>query len=242
MLPLALLQLIDSRAPTGAHSHSGGMEAAVAAGLVEGAADLEAFCAGRARTAGRVAASFAAASAHAWRGDWPPARWAALDREFSARAPSPAVRASSRAMGSGLRRMVIAMAPVQATRLRAAWALCGPPCPHHPLVLGAAAAVCGAEPGDAARAAILAAVAGPASAALRLLGLDPYRVQAITAELAPTMERIADAAADEAAGAVAAVERDDDVTWLARLPADSAPALDILADVHLTQEVRLFAS
>jgi hypothetical protein len=37
-------------------------------------------------------------------------------------------------------------------------------------------------------------------------------------------------------------EEADDGIDHAGLPADSAPALDLLADVHATQEVRLFAS
>ena len=53
-----LLLLLDSRSPAGAHSHSGGLEAAVGAGLVRDLADVDAFCAGRLRTAGVVAAGF----------------------------------------------------------------------------------------------------------------------------------------------------------------------------------------
>src|ERR1035438_2671922 len=57
-----LLLLVDSRAPAGAHHHSGGMEAAVGTGLVTGLASLEDFCRARLRTSARVAAAFAAAS------------------------------------------------------------------------------------------------------------------------------------------------------------------------------------
>jgi urease accessory protein len=56
---------------------------------------------------------------------------------------------------------------------------------------------------------------------VRLLGLDPFATQAMLARLAATI----DAAAVPTA-----------------LPADGAPALDLLADYHLTTEVRLFAS
>ena len=58
-----LLLLLDSRAPAGAHHHSGGMEAAVQAGLVTGLAGLDDFCRARLRTSARVGAAFAAASA-----------------------------------------------------------------------------------------------------------------------------------------------------------------------------------
>ena len=61
-----LLLLLDSRAPAGAHHHSG-MEAAVGTGLVSanpvrGLADLEDFCRARLLTSARVSAAFAAAA------------------------------------------------------------------------------------------------------------------------------------------------------------------------------------
>ena len=46
----------------------------------------------------------------------------------------------------------------------------------------------------------------------------------------------------EADAVVAAVEVAGDGAALADLPADGVPGLDVLADVHLLQEVRLFAS
>ena len=57
-----LLLLLDSRAPAGAHHHSGGMEAAIGTGLVTGLAGLEDFCQARLRTSARVTAAFAAAA------------------------------------------------------------------------------------------------------------------------------------------------------------------------------------
>ncbi len=112
-----LLLLLDSRAPAGAHHHSGGMEAAVATGLVSadpvrGLAGLEDFCRTRLRTSARVAAAFAAAAARLQPTD--PERagspapaperalaWAELDAEFEARTPSEATRAASRQLGGG---------------------------------------------------------------------------------------------------------------------------------------------
>ena len=110
------------------------------------------------------------------------------------------------------------------------WTLGAGPAPHHPLVLGAGVALAGGTPDLAARAAALAACAGPASAAVRLLGLDPFAVQAMLARLAPGVDECAADAAAAAAGPASL------------LPADAAPALDLLADYHLTAEVRLFAS
>ena len=249
-----LLLLLDTRAPAGAHHHSGGMEAAVGTGLVAGLSDLEDFCQTRLRTSARVTAAFAAAACHLQanfpertplpapadalvpRADadpctsplpWPPPDpWAELDAELDARTPSPAMRAASRQLGGGLVRLLRSLQPDAALP----WARGGRPAPHHPLVLGAGIALAGGSPELAARAAALSACAGPASAAVRLLGLDPFAVQAMLARLAPDVDECARRAAKDAGEPPAS------------LPSDSAPALDLLADFHLTSEVRLFAS
>jgi urease accessory protein len=226
-----LLLLLDSRAPAGAHHHSGGMEAAVRAGLVTGLADLEDFCRTRLLTSARVSAAFAAASCHlAERAVVPaaPDQWALLDAEFEARTPSEAMRTASRGLGRGLVRLIRSVLP-QAD-LVTPFSRCAGPAPHHPLVLGTGVALAGGTPELAARAAALAACAGPASAAVRLLGLDPFAVQGMLARLAPGIDKCAARAALCADAAPAA------------LAADAAPALDLLADFHLTAEVRLFAS
>jgi len=241
-----LLLLLDSRAPAGAHHHSGGMEVAVSTGLVAGIPDVEQFCHARLRTSGRVAAAFAAAACLLQRGpaagrhparppDRQPAdgpglarQWALLDAELDARTPSEATRAASRQLGGGLRRLLRSLLPD--ADLVTPWARCGPPAPHHPLVLGAGVALAGGTPELAARAAALAACASPASAAVRLLGLDPLAVQAMLARLAPDIDDCAGLAARSAASPARS------------LPCQGAPALDLLADFHLTAEVRLFAS
>jgi urease accessory protein len=231
-----LLLLLDSRAPAGAHNHSGGMEAAIGTGLVTGLADVEDFCRARLATSARVSASFAAAACHLAAGSAERAavsasqqmQWADLDGELEARTPSPAMRAASRQLGRGLWRLLRSVLPE--ADLAAWWRQCAAPGPHHPLVLGAGVALAGGGPELAAQAAALAACAGPASAAARLLGLDPFAVQALLAQLAPEIDDLATQVAQLAAGPPSG------------LPADGAPALDLLADFHLTAEVRLFAS
>ncbi len=231
-----LLLLLDSRAPAGAHHHSGGMEAAVGTGLVTGLADLEDFCRAKLLTSARVAAAFAAASARLQSlcpertSVLPPVtqQWALLDAEFEARTPAEAMRAASRQLGGGLLRLLRSLLP--AADLVTPWAQCGRPAPHHPRVLGAGLSQAGGTPELAGRAAALAACASPASAAVRLLGLDPFAVQAMLARLAPGIDDCARRAAVCAGDPPSA------------LPADGAPALDLLADFHLTAEVRLFAS
>ena len=254
---MALL-LADSRFPGGGHVHSGGLEEAAARGLVRREEDLPAFLRNRLRTAGALAAVFAAASAYqAARGN---ADWAAMDAELDARTPSAAQRAASRAQGKATARAAKMMVEAPAPTPSAGTAQCpdGPlrdvqrpdgvlqgtsfsgrgsvtallavtPRPHHPILLGALVG----SPADAALAAAYLAISGPASASVRLLGLDPLRVNAIVAALGAEVAAIA-----EQAAASAHLDPAD-------LPAPGSPGLDLLAeehDRHHREEVRLFAS
>ncbi|MGI6873218.1 urease accessory protein UreF [Amycolatopsis sp. 3B14] len=214
--------LADSRFPGGGHVHSGGLEEAVARGLIREVRDLPGFLHGRLWTAGYLAAAFAAASVVC-------RQWTRLDEELDARTPSPAQRAASRAQGRGTARAgrIAWPSPVIDELLTAT------PRPHHPIITGALTAVSGGTPRDAALAVAYLAVSGPASAAVRLLGFDPFAVNAVVAALAPDLDAVADKAADCAG------------TDPARLPSPGSPALDLLAEAHLRhhqEEVRLFAS
>jgi urease accessory protein len=209
-----LLVLADGRLPSGGHAHSGGLEAAIASGRVRDVAQVGEFLRGRLATSGLVAAAFAA-SACARTG-----RWLDLDGGLDARTPSPALRKASRAQGRALMRAGRAMWAVPDIGRE----------PHHPVALGVLADAAGLGPLEAAVAAAHGTVTGPASAAVRLLGLDPYAVHAVIAGLAPDIDRVA---ADAAARVHDPV---DD------LPAAGAPLLDIGAELHATWEVRLFAS
>ncbi|WP_067479712.1 urease accessory protein UreF [Actinomadura hibisca] len=224
----ALLLLADSRLPAGGHAHSGGLEPAVSAGAVRDVAGLAAFLRGRLATSGLVAASLAAAAcAHAARdeadGGADGAGWVVLDAEADARTPSPAQRAASRAQGRSLLRAARSTWPHPALA-----ALPGDA--HHPVVLGAATAAARGTPRDAASITAYGAVTGPASAAVRLLGLDPLSVHRALADLA----RAVDAVADEAAAHATGPWRD--------LPAASAPVLDLYAELHIRADLRLFES
>ena len=98
-----------------------------------------------------------------------------------------------------------------------------PTAPHHAVVLGVAAAVGGLAPADAASAAAYLSISGPATAAQRLLAMDPLTVAPVTARLAPEVDDVAARSADG-------------------LPADADPLLDLLAEVHLARKDRFFAS
>ena len=79
--------------------------------------------------------------------------------------------------------------------------------PHHAVVLGAAAAAAGCAPLEAARVAAYQAVAGPASAAVRLLALDPMRVTGLLARLAGDIGQVAADAARYTSGPWATCRR-----------------------------------
>ena len=209
----ALLTLADSRLPAGGHTHSGGIEQAIAAGHVHDAASLTGFLRRRVATAGEVAAGLAAAACGA---DAP--TLGRLDAEADARTPSPALRLASRQQGRGLVRVG-----------RRAWpsphwdAL--PDRPHHPIALGVAARLAGLCAHDSASAAAYLSVSGPATAAQRLLALDPLAVAAVTARLAPDIDAVATRACTE-----------DGIS------AATDPLLDLLAEVHAARKDRFFAT
>ena len=184
--------------------------------------------------------------------------WGGIDAEADARTPSPAQRGASRRQGRALLRAArvawpedrglaelaaVGAATARVSRSGASGSgasgsgASGSGAnaeyrggPHQAVVLGAAAAAAGCDAGDAARIAAYQSVAGPASAAVRLLALDPMRATAVLARLAGAIDRIAEGAAAAAHGP------------LDELPCPSAPALDLLAEAHIGAEVRLFES
>jgi urease accessory protein len=220
----ALLLLSDGRFPAGGHAHSGGAEAAVADGRIRDAAGLADFCRGRLHTTGLVAAALAAA---ATAGLDP----LALDAAADARTPSAALRSVSRRLGRQLMRAARATWPsadldaLAAARPRGA---------HQPVVLGLTAGAAGLPPSAAAHAAAYESVSGTATAAVRLLSLDPFHAAAVLARLAPQI----DATARSAAGAAHRAR----THGVSALPAASAPLLEISAEDHAAWPVRLFAS
>lgn len=224
MSPTALLVLGDGRFPSGGHAHSGGVEAAVAAGRVRDADTLERFCRGRLHTSGLVAAALAAAAA----GGCDPLL---LEVAADARTPSLALRRTARKLGRQLLRAA-----------RVAWpnprleelAAVRPGGLHQPIVLGVAACAAGLGPLEAAQAAAYDSVTSPVTAAVRLLGLDPLHATGVLARLTTDIDQIAEDADRQAARVPA--------DGVQALPAASAPLLDITAEQHAAWSVRLFAS
>ncbi|KNB53896.1 urease accessory protein UreF [Streptomyces caatingaensis] len=219
-----LLVLADGRFPAGGHAHSGGAEAAVAAGRIRDVPSLEAFCRGRLHTAGLTSAGLAAAAAA---GLDP----LLLDEAADARTPSAALRAAARRLGRQMTRAARAAWPSAALDSLAA---ARPRGAHQPVVLGVAARAAGLRPTDAAYAVAYESVSGPVTAVVRLLGLDPFEATGVLARLAPDVDAVALAAADAAVRAL--------VEGVEALPAASGPLSDVMAEGHAGWPVRLFAS
>jgi len=223
-LMLALL-LADSRLPVGGYAHSGGIEQAVDEGHVRDIASLEDFLNGRLHSAGTIEAHVAsrscaltAARNSALSGDID-----LLDAELDARLPSPTARAVSRNQGAAF--LPVAMRVLDSSDL--AWIVATTrPDPHLAVAIGFAASAAGLSPSDAASIACYHAISGAASAALRLLGLDPVEVATCVARMTSNAREIA-IAAGSASGP---------------LPSTASPLLDFLLERHNQRTERLFAS
>ncbi|WP_067894554.1 urease accessory protein UreF [Nocardia vaccinii] len=205
-----LLTLADSRLPVGGHVHSGGVEEAVASGLVRDVATLELYLRRRIRTSGLVAAALAAAVCA---GEWDPRR---AEEEADARTPAPAARAASRAQGRGMLRLAKQVWPQQD------WHELGAR-PHLSTVFGVVGIAAAASPLEIAGVVAYTTMTGAATAAQRLLALDPAAVAASTIRLAELCDRTA---AEAARGPAAA----------------SDPLQDVLAQRHPDRPMPLFAS
>lgn len=205
-----LLTLSDSRLPTGGHVHSGGVEEAVTEGLVRDLVTLRAFLCRRIRTTGLVTASVAAA-VHSGS-----LTITVADHEIDARTPSPAARQASRSQGRGLLRLARRVWPA------GDWEALGTT-PHLAVVAGVVGEAGGLEPEHTALTVVYTTMTGSATAAQRLLALDPGDVAALTFELAALCEATSAAACKELA----------DI---------SDPLLDVLAQRHSQRERPLFAS
>jgi urease accessory protein len=246
-----LLTLADGRFPAGGHAHSGGLEEAVASGRVRNGHDLHMFLAGRLETVGRVEAAFTALSCSVAPS---PEGLAFLDVELAARSPSPAMRAASRAQGRRLLRAARAVWP--GASLEFAFGPASPTGPMFPIALGAVGQGVGLGTLEVALIAAQSSVNGPAWAATKLLGVDPFAVVRCLSCLASAIEEVATVAGTcgyPRASWTEAPSRPPEVPNLSevpaslseavgRLPALAAPLLEIGAENHARWEVRLFAS
>jgi urease accessory protein len=203
---------------------------------------MEQFLLGRLHTVGFVAGAFAAAACAVSRacmlkhrgGDTEHAttvdlltQLSPLDAEYNARTPSPVLRTVSRRLGRQVVRAGRQIWPHPALEQLASVPSRGL---HQPIAFGAVAASAGQLPKSAAVATAQESIAGPATASVRLLGLDPFEVNAALARLSEEVSRVA--------------ERADSYSHTppGELPSHAGYLLDISAEIHATWEVRLFAS
>lgn len=204
-----LLTLADSRLPTGGHVHSGGVEEAVTSGLVGDLTTLRAYLQRRVRTQALVTASIAAAVHRGM-------DVVVAERETDARTPSPAARAASRAQGRGLLRLARRVWPGDL------WPALGTR-PHLAVASGVVGMASGMTPEQTCATVVYTTMTSSATAAQRLLALDPGDVAALTFELS----QWCDVTAAEAAKGIADL---------------SDPLFDVLAQRHAERERPLFAS
>jgi urease accessory protein len=210
------LMLADSRTPTGGYAHSGGLEAAVNAGL--GIQEIASFVRGRLRTVAFVDAAITAASTKVTTVE----DLLALDLEWAARTPAPPLRTAGRQLGLALLRVARAWWPADELiadyeRRSDLFA--------RPVVLGVVAGVAGIDALRASQLSMYEDAAAVFASAVKLLPVDTAVVSSMLAAMAGELEELAIRAA--ASGLDAST---------------STPLLEIRALTHANQQRRLFAS
>lgn len=212
------LLLADARLPTGAHTQSGGLEPAFAAGMA--LAEVPAYLSVRLRTVTEVEAAVSVVARHRWLTTEPSGRAPAMrevDAAWRARTVSDALRQAADLLGRSYARMAAAVwsldLDVRAVYCRA-------------VVVGATAAASGISAADTARLVGFEDVQTVIAAALKLKPFDP----------ALGVSWAADAGADveEMVTRVAQLQAVDE------LPACSAPLIEAWGQAHAQSERRLF--
>lgn len=240
----ALLVLADGRLPTGGYAHSAGLEQAIRQGWVNDIDGLRDFLRGRLHTTGLMNAAFAVAAwntldegtfaeaaptststAESTTGTdtFPEAALRDLDAELIARTPSPALRRIGSWLGTLMLRSLRSIHPHPLLDDF-------PKDLQQPLVYGAVGRVLGLSDADTAATILHEAVTGPATAAVKLMHIDPFQAHGAIIDLAADLDEAADRAADFGRGDPA------------EIPALSAPLSDFAAELHEGDNVRLFAS
>ncbi|MDX6629039.1 MAG: urease accessory protein [Gaiellales bacterium] len=189
------LQLADASFPTGGFAHSGGLEAALQAGALEGLGALAHFLDDALWQAGRLTLPFVGA-AHdsgqmglAARGTWPSA-FLALDVAHDAALRSPVANRASRSQGRAhLDACVRAFGGRALRELRGAARAARSP-RHLAPVLGASLGVLGVARDDALQLHLHATARCVVSAAVRLGIAGPGEAQRLQASCASTLRAV----------------------------------------------------
>jgi len=214
---LLLMLLADARLPTSGHTQSAGLEPAVAHGV--SAVEVPDYIDLRLHTVTRVEAATAVVALHYLRQGLPLAE---VETAWAARTPSAAMRATSRAMGRATQRVVRRLWSAEPS-VRALG-----PGASRAVVLAAAADACGLAPVSLARLVGYDDVQCVASAALKLLPLDPADVSAWVLDALPAVDRLA-------AEVAPLIEPGS-------IPAPGAPQIEAWAEAHAVATRRLFSA
>lgn len=255
------LMLADGRLPTGGHTQSAGLEPAVRAGLgADGKqlTDVAAYARARLRTVTRVEAAVAVLARHitATTMDPAPSRHFGsgnpplVDRDQRLSDNSPEAEAEADAdaeVAAGLREVEGAwgartpsgvLRGVSRRQGRAYLRLAGRVWPDvlrflgsdsevaRPVVVGVIGAVTGLSAEQVARLVAYDDAQTVVAASLKLLPVDPADAASWLAELHDDIERLV---ADVAP-----------LTEIDKIPADGAPLIDVLAQNHANERMRLF--
>lgn len=212
-----LMLLADARLPTAGHTQSGGLEPAVVDGLTP--AEVPAYISVRLRTVTRVEAATAVVALHHVRQSLP---LNDVELAWCSRTPSPAMRATSRTMARGMWRIARRLWPDHQAILALG------PGSSRAVVLAAIADACALPPLALARLVGYDDVQTVASAALKLLPLDPADVAAWVLNALPAVDRLA---ADVAS-----------LTDPGAIPAAGAPQIESWAQAHAATTRRLFSA
>lgn len=244
---LAGFLLADSRLPSGAYSHSAGLEPAVLAGL--DAEGVYPYLMARLSTVVRMEAcaavlAFRTAQAISITGPDPrpgsgtgseprrdtgqetaPAGFVELEAALAARTPSAAQRDASRRLGRGMLRLAGTLKAGDPAVVLLKQTV---PKPTRPVALGVTAAALGMAEGPLARLCCYDDAQSVVSAALKLLPIDPMTAAGWILAAEGEINAVAESA-------LAASGLED-------LPALSAPWMEHWAEDHTTRTRRLFVA
>ena len=235
---IAAFLLADSRLPSGAYSHSAGLEPAVLAGLrvhdvfpyllsrlqsvvrTETVAAVLAHRRARDLAGGKVPGGLPSAADDDGAGGF-----AALEAALDARTPSAAQRAASRRLGRGMLRLAATLKPADPAVVVLKQTL---PRPTRPVALGVAAQALGVGELQLARLCCYDDAQSVVAAALKLLPIDPMSATVWILDAEPQINAVA-------AEALQARTVDD-------IPALSAPWMEHWAEDHTERTRRLFVA
>jgi len=179
-----VLQVADSGFPTGGFAHSGGLEAALSAGVVDSAAQFDAYVRAHLWNVGNASLPFVAAAHGA------PATVDELDRLIDAQLSNHVANRASRTQGRAFLATAARVFDAREVVTLAARATAREIAAHHAPVFGAALAALGIGLDDALGIHLLLALRGVLSAAVRLGIVGPNEAQRVQGHHAATLDAV----------------------------------------------------